>query len=893
MSDKGVGIKFKKLSEIYSVTINTTADLLVLSNKILEDTDTIVRSLNDIKDGDVPLENDFIKLVDILRNENESKPLKMSKKLAYLVMSECMTRNEVEFWKILISRMYLRGIREILVQALIKYLSNTVKENEEEEYKELRVLLNTEATRGICCKVLKYLAKFMYIEKVENEYIVCADNHKYYNMIRRTISIMTSSMVQGTNAEIGYTVFTLFHPYNHANVPCLIKFMMIDVFAEEVKIKLLLYMAVIYADARKTRMIHATVLAYLAACMARILRYTKLSPKHTAPNISSLVTKGITENLQTMDPMKRLSAMTVAEAYSVFLANNANTEEPIVLNFGKNWKTVTPVMMYLGAHKSRVIINPNFAKIKKELQAQQQRGRPRGNINSTIYQVVSEMERSRSIGERALFGAESQDEDESVREESIEEGSSEGEDEDQRVDESKRMSEDENEGEEDIESYEESDNDYRGEEGMEEDMREEEQEHEEVEVEEEEGTKRKGSKEGKAQRDNGEGENRIFLDYIFKEVPSIEAKTVEGRVKETWLKPPQHIVQCYERLLSKPARGDVDYENINEHELDRVEEETVENKILRVSQTLIWLPRVIRKNETILEKYAVPLSVALLKLKDLELYKEKLEEIARVHGSKVSEPERELIEVASKDPEDLILVSLVLMSFYSPYKVLRHYTEHMFDREVTVNSKLKMMLCIQYTLMGYLEQMDGEELMKKVLERGMRFKVESEERIERLETIRERKTEEEMELKLREGTMKMVKYKETKKKAGEDEEMEEETSESKESKEIKKKQWRPSKIMKQKYLETMMKLLLNSLRIYKKIREEEEDTTDEEVAATIVQTIGILIKMNEKEVENAEEIEEMVEYFSQIEGDLKFKDSVKLVEQALKTRQIEQIRIMK
>ncbi|UKK02385.2 hypothetical protein MACK_001744 [Theileria orientalis] len=828
MADTGVVIKFKKLNELYSITINTSADLLVLADKILNDSNTIVGALKDIKEGDIPLENDFLKLMDILRNENESKSLKMSKKLVYMVVSECISNNDVELWKILISRMYLRGIREILVQAFIRYLSNVVKEGEEEEYKELCVLSSSETTRGICYKVLKYLAKFLYIEKVNKEYIVCIDNHKYYNMIRRTISIMTASIAKGTNTPIGYGVFSMFHPYNQANVPCLIKFMVIDVFTDEVKMSLLLYLAFIYADRKLMRSVHVNLLAYLAACMSRILHYAKMPPNFSPMDLSRLLTKGITENLQTLDPMRRLTAMTVAEAYSVFLSKNSTSnDEPMLLTFRKKYKVITPIMMYLGSHKSKVIINPNFAKLKKDSEVQEQGEGARENSDSTINQEGNEIGRDSSNEVQTELDTHNKNEGECEREKS---GQGEGDNEDKGFSESKRIAEDDNEGEEDIESYDESEGEYRDE--------------EETQDREEEENMSKKYKEEKGQKEK-EGENKAFLDFIFEGVPSIKAKTVDGRVKETWLKPPQHIVQCYERLLSKPARGDVDYECINENGLDRLEDETVENKILRVSQTLMWLPKVISKKETILDKYAVPLSSVLLKLEDLDMYKEKIEEMAGAYSSKVLESvsEREIVEVVSKDPEELIMVSLVMMSFYSPYEVLEHYTEHLFDREITLASRLKMMLCIQYTLMGYLEQMDGEELTKKVLQRSMKFNVENEKGVKRLETGMESKVEGKIEVKLSEGTNK-----------------------GREVKEKRKEKWRPSKTMTQKYLETMIMCLLNSLKIYKKKREGGEDTTDEEVAATIVQTIAILITINEKGSVNIGEIGEMIEYFSKIEG---------------------------
>ncbi|UKJ90070.2 hypothetical protein MACJ_000998 [Theileria orientalis] len=854
MADTGVAVKFKKLSEIYSTTINTSADLLVLSNKILNDSNTIVGSLKDVKEGDIPLENEFLKLLDVLRNENESKLLKMSKKLVYMVVSECISRNDVELWKILISRMYLRGIREILVQAFIRYLSNVVKEGEEEKYEERCVLSSSETTRGICYKVLKYLAKFLYIEKVDKDYIVCIDNHKYYNMIRRTISIMTTSIAKGTNTPIGYGVFSLFHPYNQANVPCLIKFMIIDFFPDEVKMNLLLYLAIIYADRKLMRSVHVNLLAYLAACMARILHYTKMPHNSSHLDLSKLLTKGITDNLQTLDPMRRLTAITVAEAYSVFLSKNSTSNnEPTLLSFRRKCKMITPIMMYLGAHSSKVIINPNFAKLKKGESEMPQQQEASQNNDNNVNQLENEMEGSSSEFQTDL-GTDNQKEAEREGEKSLE---CEGDYEDKGFGEIKRASEEENEGEEDIESYEESEGDYRDE--------------EEKQDREEENTTKK-YKEEKCQRGKKEEENKAFLDFIFEGVPSIKAKTVDGRVKETWLKPPHHIVQCYERLLSKPARGDVDYESINKNGLDRLEDETVENKILRVSQTLIWLPRVIIKKETILDKYAVPLSSVLLKLEDLDLYKDKIEEIAGEYSSKVSESvsEREIVEVVSKDPEELIMASLVLVSFYSPYEVLKHYTEHLFDREITLASRLKMMLCIQYTLMGYLEQMDGEELTKKVLQRSMKLNAENQKNVERLETSIESKVEEKIEIKLSEGTKKVREVKENVKET-----------------------WKPSKTMTQKYLETMIICLLNSMKIYKKKREGGDDATDEEVAATIVQTLAILITINEKGRVNVEEIGEMVKHFGKIEGGRKFKDAVEMVEQALQTRQIMGIPSMK
>ncbi|EAN32306.1 hypothetical protein TpMuguga_02g00020 [Theileria parva strain Muguga] len=614
--------KFQKIDKIVSFDFKSVEDLDVLVDSIINDPNCAVHNSLSSKEKDLEIVDDLIHLIEEIKERSVKNLNHKYKDLIYLIVSTCLSQNYETPSSHLIQRLYKRGFSTNLSDSFVKFYCNLVKENEPEEFEYSSCLGKSDSSLLLCCTVLKYLSKFLYVDQCEGEFFICIDSYVYYNVVRRTISLMFGSYLNYGNCWNFNALSNLFHPLSRTNLPCLILYLIIDLIPEVVKIELLEQLSSYYSDYELMRTLHINQITQLSGCISRLLHNTFVSctkacvGKSISNTLSALLTKGITSGLSTLDPIIRLSTIIVAESYSEFLYNNTFVkDESALLKFDQEYKEHMPNTYQLAAYKSSIIVNPNFSNIKMNLSDV-------SNLSDNINKQSDDDNRPSDNGERQTDSV----------------------------------------------------------------------------------------------------ENEAFLKLVFKETPSINAQTVKGYVKELYLKPPQHIVQCYERLLSNPARGDIDYECLNTQPLDRQEDESVENKILRISQALLYLPQIIKKNEKMLERYSIPISELLLKLDDLDLYREKIEEIVNKTERKLvdesSNKDNELgvnLEFVSKEPEKLILVSLALMTYQCPLHLSAFFTSHLFDNDFTLSIRISMLLCIQYTAIAFNKAIDIDTLTNKIL----------------------------------------------------------------------------------------------------------------------------------------------------------------------------------
>ncbi|XP_952684.1 uncharacterized protein TA11590 [Theileria annulata] len=614
--------RFHKIDKIVPFELKSVEDLYSFADSIINDPNSEIFNLLTSKEKDLELIEDLIHLIDELKYRSIKNLTQKYKDLIYLIVVKCLSQNSETQSSHLIQRLYKRGYSTNLADSVFKFYCNLVKENEPEEFEYSYSLGKSESSLLLCCSVLKYLSKFLYVDQCDGEFFICIDSYVYYNVLRRTISLMFGSYLNCGNCWNFNALSNLFHPLSRTNLPTFILYLVIDLLPELAKVTLLEHLSAYYSDYELIRTLHINQITQLSGCISRLLHSlvltesTTSATKATYNTLSALLTKGITSGLSTLDPIMRLATIIVAESYSVFLYNNSFVnDESVLLKFDKEYKEYTPNTYHLAAYKSRLIVNPNFSKIKMNLSDVT-------NISNNPSKQPDNMENNTN----------------------------------------------------------------------------------------------------KPEKQSNDMENETFLKLVFKDTPSINVQTVKGYVKDLYLKPPQHIVQCYERLLSKPARGDIDYENLITQPLDRQEDESVENKILRISQTLLYLPQIIKKKETMLERYSIPISELLLKLDDLDLYREKIIEIVdKSRGKLVDESinnKNELayqMEFVSKEPEKLILVSLALMTYQCPLHLSKFFSSHLFDNDFTLSIRITMLLCIQYTAIAFNKSIDVDALTTKIL----------------------------------------------------------------------------------------------------------------------------------------------------------------------------------
>ncbi|AFZ78925.1 hypothetical protein BEWA_017660 [Theileria equi strain WA] len=220
------------------------------------------------------------------------------------------------------------------------------------------------------------------------------------------------------------------------------------------------------------------------------------------------------------------------------------------------------------------------------------------------------------------------------------------------------------------------------------------------------------------------------VDVLFAGVPRMNSETIEDSINEVWITPPQHILQCYERLLSRPARGDVDFESVLSYDLSKVNDDTLKNKALAISQTLLYLPHIVEKDESILKKLAVPISDLLIKLDNLQIYKDAIEKVSKnllANHKKLVSEENILIEFdhsvqtshypnfISYDPEHLIFAGLVSIIYKYPLNMIKHFSTQLFNSEFTLTQKVTMILSIQYASIGLSRSMDIRDVCNEFI----------------------------------------------------------------------------------------------------------------------------------------------------------------------------------
>ncbi|KAK2195263.1 hypothetical protein BdWA1_002936 [Babesia duncani] len=213
--------------------------------------------------------------------------------------------------------------------------------------------------------------------------------------------------------------------------------------------------------------------------------------------------------------------------------------------------------------------------------------------------------------------------------------------------------------------------------------------------------------------------NEVLLKEIFANVPKLNVPDIKSYVEQCWTRPPQHILQCYERLIGKTVRGDVDAEALLPTDLLKLPSETVNQQILRVSQTLLHLPDIIKKREPMLKKLAIPLSKILLRMDNLEIYQEvmdslikqsNIEQCANSDATKITTItvfEQLQNGVNVNTPEGYIYKSLVEIFMLYPLEMIGHYSNFLLKNDFSQTQQVVMLISMQCAISKLSKSTNG------------------------------------------------------------------------------------------------------------------------------------------------------------------------------------------
>ncbi|ORM41573.1 uncharacterized protein BXIN_2648 [Babesia sp. Xinjiang] len=221
-----------------------------------------------------------------------------------------------------------------------------------------------------------------------------------------------------------------------------------------------------------------------------------------------------------------------------------------------------------------------------------------------------------------------------------------------------------------------------------------------------------------------------LVNDIFADVPLVEFREIEPAEMHIWTDPPKHIQQCFERLCGTPVAADVEVSRLLNKALNKPRRMPNAAKRDMIAQTLLYLPRVVARDEPILDRFAVPVCQLLLKLDNLELYEEAfVEQLTKLRLSKDDERRVEDIRMWTEligvtECSSVINIqahlahALGCIAKKRPLKVIQFFCQAIADGEYSIYQKLIMLSCMQltaYHLSDLPECYIGKNIMARVL----------------------------------------------------------------------------------------------------------------------------------------------------------------------------------